>query len=54
MEQYFYDDKLTSAIIDRIIHHSHLIVFDGPSDRLVNSLMKKTVNRELCNAFDEE
>lgn len=37
----FYDDKLTSAIIDRIIHHSHLIVFDGPSERLVNSLMKK-------------
>jgi len=37
----FYDEKLTSAIIDRIIHHSHLIVFDGPSDRLVNSLMRK-------------
>ena len=37
----FYDEKLTSAIIDRIIHHSHLIVFDGPSERLVNSLMRK-------------
>jgi len=40
----FYDDKLTSAIIDRVIHHSHLIVFDGPSNRLVNSIMKKTSN----------
>ncbi len=36
----FYDDKLTSAIIDRIIHHSHLIVFEGPSNRLENSIMK--------------
>ncbi|WP_274540115.1 ATP-binding protein [Clostridium thermosuccinogenes] len=36
----FYDEKLTSAIIDRIIHHSHLIVFEGSSNRLENSLMK--------------
>ncbi len=36
----FYDEKLTSAIIDRIIHHSHLIVFEGPSNRLENSMMK--------------
>ena len=33
----FYDEKMTSAIIDRLIHHSHLLVFDGPSYRLVNS-----------------
>lgn len=36
----FYDEKLTSAIIDRMVHHSHLLVFDGPSYRLENSLMK--------------
>ena len=36
----FYDEKLTSAIIDRMVHHSHLIVFNGPSYRLENSLMK--------------
>ena len=36
----FYDEKLTSAIIDRIIHHSHLIVFEGPINRLENSIMK--------------
>jgi len=26
----FYDEKLTTAIIDRLIHHSHLLVFIGP------------------------
>lgn len=36
----FYDEKLTSAIIDRMIHHSHLLIFNGPSYRLENSLMK--------------
>jgi DNA replication protein DnaC len=36
----FYNEKLTSAIIDRLIHHSHLIVFSGKSYRLRNSLMK--------------
>lgn len=30
----FYDEKMTAAIIDRLIHHSHLLVFTGPSYRL--------------------
>ena len=33
----FYDDKLTSAIIDRLVHHCHLIVFTGRSYRLEHS-----------------
>lgn len=33
----FYDEKMTTAIIDRLIHHSHLLVFTGPSYRLKNS-----------------
>ena len=33
----FYDEKLTSAIIDRIIHHSHLLMFSGSSYRLKHS-----------------
>lgn len=36
----FYDEKLTSAIIDRLVHHSHLLIFDGPSYRLTHSTMK--------------
>ena len=33
----FYDEKMTTAIIDRLIHHSHLLVFGGPSYRLTHS-----------------
>jgi DNA replication protein DnaC len=33
----FYDEKLTTAIIDRIIHHGHLLLFNGSSYRLKNS-----------------
>lgn len=40
----FYDDQLTAALIDRLIHHSHLIVFGRDSWRLKNSLMKQTIN----------
>lgn len=35
----FYDELMTSAIIDRIVHHGHLIVFDGASKRLQKALM---------------
>jgi len=33
----FYDERLTSAIIDRLIHHSHLLMFTGQSYRLQHS-----------------
>jgi DNA replication protein DnaC len=36
----FYDEKLTSAIIDRLVHHSHLLIFQGQSYRLTHSTMK--------------
>jgi len=37
----FYDEKITAAIIDRIIHHSHLLDFSfRDSRRLANSLIK--------------
>lgn len=36
----FYDDQLTSALIDRLVHHSHLIVFDRESWRFEHSLIK--------------
>jgi DNA replication protein DnaC len=40
----FYDDQLTAALIDRLVHHSHLIVFGGDSWRLKHSLMKQSNN----------
>lgn len=36
----FYDDELTAALIDRLVHHSHLLVFNQESYRLKHSLMK--------------
>ncbi len=36
-----YDELMTSAIIDRIVHHGHLIVFDGASKRLGEALMNQ-------------
>jgi len=30
----FGNDKLTAAMIDRLIHHSHILVFSGPGHRL--------------------
>lgn len=36
----FYDEKLTSAIIDRLVHHSYLLIFRGQSYRLTHSTIK--------------
>lgn len=38
----FYDDQLTAALIDRLVHHSHLVVFDRESWRFEHSLMKNS------------
>lgn len=37
----FYDEQMTAAIIDRLIHHSHLMIFDGQSYRMRDSLMRQ-------------
>lgn len=36
----FGDPILTEAVIDRLIHHSHLVVFKGPSNRMKESLLQ--------------
>jgi len=36
----FLDEAMTTAMIDRLIHYSHLLVFDGESHRVKNSLMR--------------
>lgn len=33
----FYDEKMTGAIIDRLLHHCHLILFPGQSNRIRES-----------------
>jgi DNA replication protein DnaC len=36
----FGDPILTEAVIDRLIHHSHLVLFNGPSNRMKESLIQ--------------
>jgi DNA replication protein DnaC len=35
----FYDEQMTAAMIDRIIHYSHLLIFERNSFRTENSIM---------------
>ena len=37
----FYDEQMTAAMIDRLVHHSHLMIFDGQSYRMRDSLMRQ-------------
>ncbi|XEQ92151.1 IS21 family transposase ISCth15 [Sporomusa carbonis] len=37
----FYDEQMTAAIIDRLVHHSYLLLYDGPSNRMRTSLMRQ-------------
>ncbi len=34
------DDKLTSALIDRLIHHSHIVVFSGQGHRMEEAMSR--------------
>ncbi|GAJ57650.1 hypothetical protein B23_0840 [Geobacillus thermoleovorans B23] len=37
----FGDKRLTAAIIDRLVHHAHILTFTGESYRLRHALSKK-------------
>lgn len=36
----FTDQQMAAAMIDRLIHHGHLLLFDGPSHRMEHALMR--------------
>ena len=40
----FTDQQMAAAMIDRLIHHGHLLIFDGQSYRMEHALMRKTVS----------
>ena len=42
----FGDDVIASAILDRLLHHSHIIAINGPSYRIKDKL-KKLKGREV-------
>lgn len=37
----FYDEQMTAAMLDRMIHYSHLFIFKGESYRVKHSLMRQ-------------
>ena len=36
----FTDSRLTAALVDRVIHHAHILSFTGDSFRVTNALSK--------------
>lgn len=47
----FGDKRLTAAIIDRLVHHAHILSFTGQSYRLTNALSKQ--NNSTVEAIQE-
>jgi DNA replication protein DnaC len=37
----FGDNRLTAALIDRLVHHSHIVIFTGDSHRLQESMIRQ-------------
>lgn len=42
----FTDDQMAAAMIDRLVHHGHLFMFDGKSYRMEHALMKQSVPKK--------
>lgn len=38
----FTDEQMAAAMIDRLVHHGHLIIFEGDSYRMKHALMRQT------------
>lgn len=41
----FTDEQMAAAMIDRLVHHGHLILFEGNSYRMEHALMKQTARQ---------
>ena len=37
----FTDDQMAAAMIDRLVHHGHLLIFEGKSYRMEHALMRQ-------------
>lgn len=38
------DNRLTTAMVDRLIHHAQILIFKGKSYRLKHSMLQKEEN----------
>ena len=41
----FGDNRLTAALVDRLIHHSHIVIFSGESYRLTQSINRQKAKK---------
>lgn len=41
----FTDNQMAAAMIDRLVHHGHLVLFEGNSYRMEHALMKQTAKQ---------
>ena len=37
----FTDDQMAAAMIDQLVHHGHLLIFEGKSYRMEHALMRR-------------
>ena len=37
----FTDDQMVAAMIDRLVHHGHLLIFEGKHYRMEHALMRR-------------
>lgn len=49
-----YDEQMTSALIGRLTHHCHLILFPGGNNRLRESTLNETYRSMAARAREEE
>ena len=50
----FGDDVIAAAILDRLLHHSHILVTQGPSYRMKDKLPIPSLTREGAKAIAEK
>lgn len=50
----FTDDQMAAAMIDRLVHHGHLIIFEGNSYRMEHALMKQTARQPGAGAVSRD
>ncbi|HOI98979.1 MAG TPA: ATP-binding protein [Rectinema sp.] len=43
----FTDDQMAAAIIDKLAHHGHIVLFEGESYRMKHALMRQREEEEL-------
>jgi DNA replication protein DnaC len=41
----FTDEQMAAAMIDRLVHHGHLLIFEGQSYRMTHALMRQTTKK---------